>query len=439
MKSLFVRFSLKICSLLFPLFCFGEILEVALPTSIEKASVYLTKVHVHSSEYDWRYCDELRQVLAFDLNHNGFSSVLEISESLEESLSWPDVRSRFNVSFWKKGHVSYVCAAQIVQNRLQLTVFNVQKESSKKYPDVMLTGKLEVDRTELHRLADAVQKDLFGVEGIASLKILYSHRSMSEDGWDSEIWMCDADGANTLPLVQQRGYCVSPGFFPGKDGFYYVSFQGGQSKIYRSSGEELVLLRGSQALPSMNAQGTQIAFITDVAGRPDLFIQNLDSQGKMVGKARQLFSAPRATQASPTYSPDGKQIAFVSDKDGVPRIYVLEILGSKATQKIAPRLLTKMHRENTSPAWSPDGSKIAYSAKVDGVRQIWLYDLALQTESPITTGSEHKENPVWAPDNHHLIYNTESDDRCELYRVHIVHKESIQISSGPGLKRFPSW
>jgi len=439
MKRLSVRFYLKICSLFLPLFSFAEVLEVALPTSIQKAPLYLTKVHVHSSEYDWRYCDELRQVLGFDLNHNGFSSVLEVSENLEESLSWPDVRARFDVSSWKKRRVSYVCTAQIVQNRLQLIVFNIQKESSKKYPDIQLTGKLEIDRAEIHHLTDAVQKDLFGVQGIASLKILYSHKSSGLNGWDSEIWMCDADGANTVPLVQHLGYCVSPGFFPGKNGFYYVSFRGGQSKIYRSSGEEMIALRGSQALPSINAQGNQIAFITDVAGRPDLFVQNLDPQGKMVGKARQLFSAPRATQASPTYSPDGKQIAFVSDKDGVPRIYVLDVLGKKSTDKVAPRLLTKMHRENTSPSWSPDGLKIAYSAKVDGVRQIWVYDFSSQTETPITTGKEHKENPVWAPDNCHLIYNTESDDQCELYRVHVVQKEPMQISTGPGLKRFPSW
>jgi len=439
MKRLCARFFLKICSVFVPFCAFGEVLEVALPTAVQKTAVYLTKIHVHSSEYDWRYFDELSQVLAFDVGHNGFSSVILTSENLEETFSWPDVRARFDVNAWKKARVSYVYALQVFQNRLQLTVFNVQKESSKKYVDVPLTGKLEIDRVQVHHLTDAVQKDLFGVQGIASLKVLYSIRSPNDCGWDSEIWMCDADGANSLPLVQHRGYCVSPGFFPGEKGFYYVSFQGGQSKIYNSLGDELVVLRGSQALPSINRQGNQIAFITDVAGRPDLFIQNLDAQGKMVGKARQVFSAPRATQASPTYSPDGKQIAFVSDKDGVPRIYVLDVQNPKSTQKTSPRLLTKMHRENTSPAWSSDGKKLSYSAKVDGVRQIWVYDFVTGTEMPVTTGPEHKENPVWAPDNCHLIYNTESDDGCELYRIHIVNKEPLQISSGPGQKRFPSW
>lgn len=436
MKHLSVRFYLKICSLL-PCFLFGEILEIALPTQTQKASLYVSSVFIHSSQYDWRYFQELRDVMAFDFDHNGFSTLALFSDRLEESFSWPDVRENFDVALWKKNGIAFVCALQVVQNRLQLFVFQTQKASFKKYGDIPITGKLEIDREKIHELTDSVQKDLFGVEGIASLKVIYSKRLEDQS---SEIWMCDSDGAGERPLVQNKGYCVSPGFFPSKAlGFYYVSFQGGQSKIYRSSGEELVSLRGSQLLPSVNRQGTQLAFISDVAGRPDLFVQNLDLQGKMLGKARQLFSAPRATQASPTYSPDGKQVAFVSDKDGVPRIYVLEVASPKATDRPNPKLLTKVHRENTSPAWSPDGRKLAYSAKVDGVRQIWVYDFATQQESAITSGPEHKENPVWARNNLHLVYNTESDDRCEIFRIHIVDLQPVQISSGPGQKRFPSW
>ncbi len=431
--------------ILLPLALFSESLEVSLPTKNAKTSLYITRLHVPSSEFDWRYYDELRQVLEFDLNANGFSSVMEINDSLEESLQFPDVRSHFDLASWKKERIPYVLSIQVFQNRFQLIVFNINKESSKKYSEFVLSGKIEKDRSEIHRLADAVQKDLFGVEGVASLKILYSKRYKEGDMWQSEIWVCDSDGANDSRVISDKGYCISPGFFPPfgsqKEDFFYVSFQDGQSKIYRSglhqtSGEPMILLRGSQVLPAINRNGTQMAFITDVAGRPDLFIQNLDGRGKMVGKARQLFSAPRATQASPTYSPDGKQIAFVSDKDGAPRIYSIDVLGPKDTKRPNPRLLTKMNRENTSPAWSPDGSKLAYSAKVDGVRQIWIYDFESGLESAVTSSPQNKENPSWAPDSLHLVYNTESDDECELYRVHIHQKNPMLVSKGPSQKRF---
>lgn len=431
-----------------PFPAFSEILEVALPTRVQKTPVYLSRLHVPSSEYDWRYFEELREVFEFDLNNNGFTTVLSLNDSLDEILYWPDVRSGFNLDPWKKESVSFVLAIQVLQNKLQLIVFDIGKGSSKKYVDVPLSGKAEIDRTQIHRLADLVQKDLFGVDGISSLKIVYSKRCKAGEEWSSEIWVCDSDGANARPVIRENGYCVSPGFFPpgiSRAGeIYYVSFQEGQSKIYRSSlqrtgGDPMVLLRGSQALPSMNRIGNQIAFISDVAGRPDLFIQNLDRNGKMIGKARQLFTAPRATQASPTYSPDGKQIAFVSDKDGSPRIYIIDVLAPKDTKRPSPRLITKANRENTSPAWSPDGKKLAYSAKVDGVRQIWVYDFAMNQERAVTNSPDNKENPSWAPDNLHLIYNTESEDRCELFRIHIHHGESVQISKDLDQKRFASW
>jgi TolB protein len=290
----------------------AEDLEIFLRTKMQKPEVYLTRLYVPSSEHDWRYFEDLREVFAFDLSHNGFTEVRSLDQTLDESLHFPDVRSGFDMALWKKVKTSYVFAIQAIQNRFQLIVFDINKGSSKKYPEFALSGKLEADRSHIHRLSDTVQKDLFGIQGIASLKILYSQRAWKEDRWESEIWISDSDGANAHPLVQEEGYCVTPGAIAASSdgGFYYISYREGQSKIYRSSlkkmkGEPMLSLRGSQVLPAMNPAGTQIAFISDAAGRPDLFIQNLDPQGGAVGKARQLFSSPRATQASPTYNPDG--------------------------------------------------------------------------------------------------------------------------------------
>ena len=76
---------------------------------------------------------------------------------------------------------------------------------------------------------------------------------------------------------------------------------------------------------------------------------------------------------------------------------------------------------------------------MDGVRQIWIYDFLTEDEIPLTTGAQNKENPAWAPDNFHLVYNTESDESCELYLIHLNQCDPIQISQGPGQKRFASW
>lgn len=437
--------------LLFSFSLFGQELEVALPTRFPTTSVYLSRLHTDPSEWDWLYFEELRAVLEFDLNAGGFATVAPIRDELEESLQWPEIRSSFKIDKWKKEGIHFVFAIQETKKRLSLTAFNIKQESSKKYPDLFLTGHIETDRKVVHRLSDLIHKDLFGTEGIASLRILYSQRSKNLQeglGYLSEICICDSDGGNQTQLTHQKGYCMSPGFLPKTTedpAFYYVFNNEGQSKIYRASlsrpqGELFINLRGNQALAAVNKRGDQMAFITDVAGRPDLFIQNFDAKGRALGKARQLYSSPQATQASPTFNPNGKQLAFVSDKDGPPRIYLLDLpTNSKETQRPRPHLLTTKNKENTSPAWSPDGKKLAYSAKTEGVRQIWIYDFEKQEEIQLTTGPEMKENPAWAPNNLHLVYNTESEESCELYLLSLNNLEPILISKGSGQKRFPCW
>ena len=430
---------------------YAEELQVHLSTRAPLPPLYISQVKTDPEQYDWRYFDELRSVLIFDLNISGHCTLVDPKPEWENRFQWPDVKRNIDLTPWERQKIPFIVVPEMFEGKFCLVAFNVQKKTSKRYSGFDLTGKLEVDRKEIHRLADALQRDLFGTQGVSSLRLIYTQRTRNPDpkgaDWLSEVWVCDSDGANSAQITNEGSYCVSPGFLPGKawgSDFFYVSYQGGQSKIYRSSlkepkAEPFVSLRGSQLLPAISAKGSQIAFIADAAGRPDLFIQNVDPSGKMIGKARQLFSAPRATQASPTFSPDGRQIAFVSDKDGPPRIYMMDVTTPKDTKRHIPHLLTKKNRENTSPTWSPDGKKLAYSAKTEGIRQIWIYDFETDEEKQLTSGPENKENPSWAPDNLHLVYNTESDDICELFLINLTQREPVLIAKGSGQKRFPSW
>jgi TolB protein len=200
------------------------------------------------------------------------------------------------------------------------------------------------------------------------------------------------------------------------------------------------LLKGNQLLPAMSRQRDKIAFISDVTGNPDLFLQNFDAEKGPVGKPRQIYATHRATQGSPSFSPNGKEIAFVSNKDGSPRIYVMNIPAEGVALKdIKAKLITKTNRENTAPSWSPDGSKIAFCAQTKGVRQIWVYDLLTKMEKQVTTGPKNKENPTWAPNSLHLIFNTSDSGDSELYLMNLNQPDAVKISSGPGEKYFPSW
>lgn len=438
------KFYLFFIALLSSLQIFSEDLEVRLSTRSQLPSLYLGPIQGDTS--DWRYLEELRNVLQFDLSTAGVCSLLEQLPDCNEALT-----KTIQFAFWTKRHIPFLVTLQASNDSFQITVFQTEKGTFKKYPPFQLKDNLDLDRREIHKLADMIQRDLFHVKGIASLRLIYTRRTKNPGNgsseWLSEIWMCDSDGANARQILGGQPYCLTPAFFPKKQedaDFYFVSHDGGQSKIYKASLDHptpkpMIDLRGNQLLPNLSKKGTLMAFISDVAGRPDLFIQQFDLRGQMLGKARQLFSAPRATQASPTFNPEGTQVAFVSDKDGPPRIYILPVASPKNTQKLNPKLITKRNRENTSPSWSPDGKKIAYSAKVDGVRQIWIYDIEKDEEMQLTTGAENKESPSWAPNSLHLVYNTESEESSELYQINLEQKTPVLLTKGYGQKRFASW
>ncbi len=395
--------------LLFSFSAFAAEIEVRLPTASPVKPAVVSRFERENTELDENYVETLRNILVFDLNTGGFLSVQSSGD--------------------------HHFRGKVTKHTLELSV------GKKTYSGISLTGKLDADRKTIHRLSDQMHKDLFQSEGVAALRLVYSVRDQDANkAWVSEIWMQEADGAAAKRVTFENSYCITPSFYPHTAGltdpsFVFVSYKGGQSKIYRAkpSGkpESLIELRGSQLLPAINRQGTHIAFISDAAGRPDLFVQALD--GSM--KAKQLFSAPRASQASPTFSPDGRKIAFVSDKDGSPRIYCMDVV-SKRTRV---QLLTQKNRENISPSWSPDGKKLAFSAKVDGVRQIWIYDFETGEEMPLTGGAVNKENPAWAPDSLHLVFNTDEDEEGELFLINLHQREAVQITKGPGQKRFASW
>lgn len=363
-----------------------------------------------------RYLEELIKILKFDLSNNGYTYTSNISD--------------INITLKLKNEVLSI----FFKNNNLFSKFKIKRD-------------LKEDRKRIHKLADDLLYSLFGKKGIATTKILYSFRyknpkykSLKHKKYLSEIWICDYDGKNKKRLTFENNYIVNPIFMKKSYKnleFLAVSYKGGIPKIYlfqKGNSKPFVSLRGNQLLPSISKNLDGVAFISDVAGRADLFYQRLRNK-KPFEKPRQLFSYPRATQASSSFSPNGKNLAFVSDKSGSPRIYILKILENKNNRRPKVELITIKNRENVNPSWSLDGKKIAYSAKTDGIRQIWIYDFIEKREEQLTFGRGNKENPSWAGDNLHIVYNTEDEIKSEMYIIDLNRRKPIKIGNG----RFPNW
>lgn len=424
---------------------------VRLATETERLPLYLPHFACDETDFETNYCSKLEKVLQFDLDHNGMTYLLPSTKE-KEKLAVP---SAFNQSLqakeWKALGAYYVIKVKLQGTKLSARLYAVNNETVRSIDDLPLTGDLARDRRHIHQLADTIHKALFGTDGVASTRILYTVKTKQDSTWNSEVWEADYDGENRRPLTNGSGYSVTPLYIPPKAGFasgtfFFVSYKTGQPKIYyqtlneKSSPNRLTYLRGNQLMPTISRQRDKIAFISDVTGNPDLFIQPFHPESGATGKPYQIFSTHLATQGTPSFSPDGSRIAFVSNKDGAPRIYLMDVPSAGTSLKdIKATLVTKCNKESTAPAWSPDGTKIAFCAVTQGIRQIWLYDFVKREERQLTQGPGNKENPSWAPNSLHLVFNSSDADACELYLINLNQKEAAKISSGTGEKRFPCW
>lgn len=399
-----------IALLLFPLLYAEEHLTIRL--LLEKELHPLTCVHTAKTAYE----KQLEEIIIFDWNHNG------------TTIFTPSPQASFIIRpQWKEKEAILEISTQ------GRTFFS---------GSIPITGDLSVDRKALHLANDHLYHTLFGKEGIASTTILFSQKTGEKT---SEIFMADYDGGNPHPVTSEKTLSVTPTIVPGTTYFLFTAYQHGQPKIFlgntlTKNSKPILPMRGNQLMPSMSKDNTQIAFISDVAGNPDLFLQSFDPKKGPIGKPRQIFSAHLATQGSPSFSPDGKKITFVSNKSGSPRIFILDIPPSGVPlNHIKPKLISMTTGSATSPSWSPDGKKIAFSAFQQKTRQIFVYDLEQEREIQITEGPLHKENPTWAPNSLHLIYNTHAMHGGDLYLIHLYDRRPLKLSMPKAERRFPAW
>lgn len=425
-------------------------IDIVLSTENQLMPIYLAKIVDAHSGFSANYLNSIEEVLSFDLNYNGMTRTISQNPQNEKLANSLAVERKGNASHWKPS-IYYIIKATVSNRKLSASVFPIDGGEEMRLEGLNLTGEIHKDRSLLHQLSDAIYKTLFGEEGIASSRILFSIKKPNgKDKWSAEIWEADYDGSNAKPIIRDGHYNITPVYVPAKEGhrsgsFFYVSYHGAQPKIFVATikegiGRRLTSLTGNQLMPAIARTRDKVAFINDITGHPDLFVQSFSPEEGAKGKPQQIFSAKNASQGSPTFSPDGKLIAFVTNKDGSPKIYVMDVpLQGTALKDIHPRLITRHCSESSAPCWSPDGTKIAYCAKTGGHRQIWIYDFSTGEERQLTDGSGNKENPSWSANSLCLVYNSSDRGNCELYLTTIHNPQPVKITSGAFEKRFPNW
>src|SRR3972149_948731 len=240
-------------------------------------------------------------------------------------------------------------------------------------------------REAAHRFANAVMKELTGIDGFFTSKIVF----VSGTGQNRDLYIMDYDGHNAKRLTSHRSIILSP---------------------------------------DCSSDGTRVVFNSDKVWSQDIYAITLSPrvEEKRITRGLKL-------EQSPAWSPDGRQIAFVSDRTGSPQIYIMNSNGSNV------RRITS-GGYNTDPSWSPNMSvnRISFVRVEGSEANIFTVNPDGSDSQKLTSGSRRNENPAWPPDGHYIAFGSNRDGAKNIYIMYLNGENQRSLTKGGG-KSFPTW
>jgi TolB protein len=303
---------------------------------------------------------------------------------------------------------------------------------SKRGGTFSLRGTAAAGRTDeaIYRAVDELLRKAFSVPGLCSSRLAFA---MAGSGNLKEIYTCRFDGSDVRRLTHNGSISTEPAWGGGQLLVY---------TLYQSNATSVVLVdvandrqKRLSRFPGLNAGAdlspdNQWAAITlSKDRRVDLFI--LSAQTGQV--ARQLTSDLSA-ESSPCWSPRGDQICYVSDRAGRPQLFIIPAGGG------SPSRLLRESEETVSPDWSPVSNQICFAARQGNQYAIGVVDMSDSSRQRriVTNAAGSWESPSWAPDGRHVVCSRRNGSRSELYMVDTWHGRLIPITQG-GSHSLPSW
>jgi TolB protein len=216
--------------------------------------------------------------------------------------------------------------------------------------------------------------------------------SLTKTGWDVMMYSIDLNRLLSFPHF--GGTNLSPAWSPDGTRLALSSSRGGSSEIYvcDASGANLHRItasKGPDVSPVWNRKtGAQIAFVSGSTGLPQVYSMEADG-------TNQQRMTDQGYAVSPNWSPNGQFLTLAwirkygPGEPGSSDIYLMDIASKQWVQ------LTHDGGRNDFPSWSPDGRHIVFQSSRSGKEEIWMM-LADGTKLHQLTFTGHNTQPNWS-------------------------------------------
>ncbi|MDR2579477.1 MAG: hypothetical protein LBC85_00590 [Fibromonadaceae bacterium] len=363
---------------------------------------------------DWSKLEELPQkTLARDFQLSGRFSVIELEQYNLLALS------RVQAKHYVTGKLSMSEGQAKLECKLHASA---SREMVKGF---VYTSPVEQIRTSLHKCADNVIHQLWGVYGFASTQMTWVSRINGQ----KQIVVADYDGFRRRQITS-NGPNFLPAWSPDNSRIYFTSLRNDKTQIFErvlaSSQDRLLFPQIDQTFgPSANPRDGTLLFSTFGQSGTDIWQGN-----PQTGSAARLIYG-RHIDVSPSWSPRGTAFLFSSDRGGQPQIYMASRDGSDVQR------ITFFGRYNESAVWSPDGERIAYCSMDAG--RLNIYTSAIDgTDVQKLTFEGNNERPTWSPDGMSIAF---SSNRSGTYQIYIMRRDGSGVTriTNAGENTSPAW
>lgn len=369
---------------------------------------------------------ELYNTVNNDLSVSSYFQFIPATAFLEDTAKTgmrpkPGDPAGFDFKSWSAISADFLIRAafSIVGNDLtfETYLYQVSKSSlvfSKKYK-----GPTIAIRRIAHTFANDVLKELTGREGMYLSKIVVSSDRNVKPF--KEIYTMDWDGAQINKVTSLKTLSISPSWSPDGKKIAFTAYV--QKKGKRNADLFLMDLMSGQRTSVSNRTGINSGasfapdnkhiFLTVSHGvSPDIYKVNFE--GALI---RRITEGPSgAMNVEPAVSPDGTKIAFSSDRAGKPMIYVMDLDGKNIKR------LTFGGDFNASPSWSPDGQSLAFAGQTGSSFDIFVIGvtdknkLIRLTEAKKANGRPaSNEDPSFSPDGRFVMYTSDRTGSNQIY------------------------
>ncbi len=372
-------------------------------------------------------------VVEADLKRSGLFAPIDHAAFIEK-ISNPDNAPRF--SDWKVINAQALVSGRVSREadgrlRTEFRLWDVFSAEQLKGQQFFTTNKNW--RRVAHIIADAIYERLTGEKGYFDTRIVFVDETGGKAERRKRLTIMDQDGENLRFLTSGNDLVLTPRFSPSRQEITYMSFAGGQPRVYLlniETGQREIVgnFPNMTFSPRFSPDGQRVIMSLQHDGNANIYTMDLRTR-----KTTRLTNSP-AIDTSPSYAPDGSRIVLESDRGGRHQMYIMGAGGGNAQR------ISFGTGSYSTPVWSPRGDLIAFTKRSGGKFLIGVMKVDGSRERILTEGF-HNEGPTWAPNGRTLMFFRETPGASggpKLYSIDLTGYNELLVKT-PGFASDPAW